>query len=142
MGSPHRTASNQRQRPSPSDTSPPETGLFPKQHHESVGGKASPSPFPSARHSELLCLLRNHNKPHLRAAIPTADRSAGLLDNPALFPSFSTERLNGVRSSPPTRLPASQNRTRLPSNTAFPRRDPVGTGRVPEPATPDYSRGR
>uniref|UniRef100_A0A3P9JQN7 La ribonucleoprotein 4B n=1 Tax=Oryzias latipes TaxID=8090 RepID=A0A3P9JQN7_ORYLA len=85
---------------------------------------------------------RNHNKPHLRAAIPTADRSAGLLDNPALFPSFSTERLNGVRSSPPTRLPASQNRTRLPSNTAFPRRDPVGTGRVPEPTTPDYSRGR
>ncbi|XP_036072181.1 la-related protein 4B isoform X2 [Oryzias melastigma] len=85
---------------------------------------------------------RNHNKPHLRPTIPTADRSAGLLDNPALFSSFPTERLNGVRSSPPSRLPTSQNRTRLPSNTAFPRRDPVGTGRVPEPTTPDYSRGR
>lgn len=98
--------------------------------------------FPSAHHTKPLCLLRNHNKPHLRPTIPTADRSAGLLDNPALFSSFPTERLNGVRSSPPSRLPTSQNRTRLPSNTAFPRRDPVGTGRVPEPTTPDYSRGR
>ncbi|XP_074506171.1 la-related protein 4B-like isoform X3 [Sebastes fasciatus] len=84
---------------------------------------------------------RNHSKPHLRPTIPTADRSAGLLDNPGLFPSFPSERLNGIRSSPPTRLPTSQPRTRLPSTAAFPRRDTVGTGRVTEPTTPDYSLG-
>ncbi|XP_008296075.1 la-related protein 4B [Stegastes partitus] len=84
---------------------------------------------------------RNHSKPHLRPTLPTADRSAGLLDSPSLFPSFPSERLNGVRSSPPTRLPGSQPRTRLPSATAFPRRDTVGTGRVTEPSTPDYSLG-
>ncbi|XP_073347070.1 la-related protein 4B-like isoform X4 [Pagrus major] len=84
---------------------------------------------------------RNHSKPHLRPTIPTVDRSAGLLDNPGLFPSFPSERLNGVRSSPPTRLPTSQPRTRLPSTTAFPRRDTVGTGRVTEPTTTDYSLG-
>ncbi|KAA8587620.1 hypothetical protein FQN60_016482 [Etheostoma spectabile] len=84
---------------------------------------------------------RNHSKPHLRPTLPTADRSAGLLDNPGLFPSFPSERLNGIRSSPPTRLPASQPRTRLPSTAAFPRRDTVGTGRVTEPVTPDYSLG-
>uniref|UniRef100_A0A8C4ICA0 La ribonucleoprotein 4B n=1 Tax=Dicentrarchus labrax TaxID=13489 RepID=A0A8C4ICA0_DICLA len=84
---------------------------------------------------------RNHSKPHLRPTIPTADRSAGLLDNPSLFPSFPSERLNGVRSSPPTRLPTSQPRTRLPSTSAFPRRDTVGTGRVTEPSTTDYSLG-
>uniref|UniRef100_A0A8C4IE78 La ribonucleoprotein 4B n=1 Tax=Dicentrarchus labrax TaxID=13489 RepID=A0A8C4IE78_DICLA len=83
----------------------------------------------------------NHSKPHLRPTIPTADRSAGLLDNPSLFPSFPSERLNGVRSSPPTRLPTSQPRTRLPSTSAFPRRDTVGTGRVTEPSTTDYSLG-
>lgn len=84
---------------------------------------------------------RNHSKPHLRPTIPTADRSAGLLDNPGLFPSFPTERLNGIRSSPPTRLPSSQPRTRLPSTSAFPRRDTVGTGRVTEPTTTDYALG-
>uniref|UniRef100_A0A8D0AD36 La ribonucleoprotein 4B n=1 Tax=Sander lucioperca TaxID=283035 RepID=A0A8D0AD36_SANLU len=84
---------------------------------------------------------RNHSKPHLRPTIPTADRSAGLLDSPGLFPSFPSDRLNGIRSSPPTRLPASQPRTRLPSTAAFPRRDTVGTGRVTEPITPDYSLG-
>ncbi|XP_030608608.1 la-related protein 4B isoform X2 [Archocentrus centrarchus] len=84
---------------------------------------------------------RNHSKPHLRPTIPTADRSTGLLDNPGLFPSFSSERLNGARSSPPTRLPTSQPRTRLPSTAAFPRRDTVGTGRVIEPTTTDYSLG-
>ncbi|XP_078121176.1 la-related protein 4B isoform X5 [Sander vitreus] len=84
---------------------------------------------------------RNHSKPHLRPTIPTADRSAGLLDNPGLFPSFPSDRLNGIRSSPPTRLPASQPRTRLPSTAAFPRRDTVGTGRVTEPIIPDYSLG-
>ncbi|XP_041659015.1 la-related protein 4B-like isoform X3 [Cheilinus undulatus] len=84
---------------------------------------------------------RNHSKPHLRPTVPTADRSTGLLDNPGLFPSFPSERLNGVRSSPPMRLPTSQPRTRLPSTAAFPRRDTVGTGRVAEPTTTDYSLG-
>uniref|UniRef100_A0A3Q2WJI8 La ribonucleoprotein 4B n=1 Tax=Haplochromis burtoni TaxID=8153 RepID=A0A3Q2WJI8_HAPBU len=84
---------------------------------------------------------RNHSKPHLRPTIPTADRSTGLLDSPSLFASFPSERLNGARSSPPTRLPTSQPRTRLPSTAAFPRRDTVGTGRVTEPATTDYSLG-
>ncbi|XP_072219479.1 la-related protein 4B isoform X2 [Leuresthes tenuis] len=84
---------------------------------------------------------RNHSKPHLRPTIPTADRSTGLLDSPGLFASFPSERLNGVRSSPPTRLPTSQPRTRLSSTAAFPRRDPGGTGRVTEPTTTDYSLG-
>ncbi|XP_029380287.1 la-related protein 4B isoform X2 [Echeneis naucrates] len=84
---------------------------------------------------------RNHSKSHLRPTIPTADRSTGLLDSPALFPSFPSERLNGVRSSPPTRLPTSQPRTRLPATAAFSRRDTAGTGRVTEPATTDYSLG-
>ncbi|KAM4728297.1 la-related protein 4B [Anableps anableps] len=84
---------------------------------------------------------RNHSKPHLRPSIPTADRSTGLLDSPSLFPGFPSERLNGVRSSPPARLPSSQPRTRLPSTAAFPRRDAAGTGRVTEPLIPDYSLG-
>uniref|UniRef100_A0A3Q3BRH5 La ribonucleoprotein 4B n=1 Tax=Kryptolebias marmoratus TaxID=37003 RepID=A0A3Q3BRH5_KRYMA len=84
---------------------------------------------------------RNHSKPHLRPAIPTTDRSTGLLESPNLFPTFPSERLNGVRSSPQTRLPTSQPRTRLPSTSAFPRRDTVGTGRVTEPSTTDYSLG-
>lgn len=85
---------------------------------------------------------RNHSKPHLRPTVPIADRSSGLLDSPGLFPSFPNERLlNGVRSSPPMRLPTSQSRTRLPSTTSFPRRDTVGTGRVIEPTTTDYSLG-
>uniref|UniRef100_A0A7N6AQX5 HTH La-type RNA-binding domain-containing protein n=1 Tax=Anabas testudineus TaxID=64144 RepID=A0A7N6AQX5_ANATE len=84
---------------------------------------------------------RNHSKPHLRPTIPTVDRSTGLLDNPGLFPTFPSERLSGVRSSPPTRLPTSQPRTRLPSTAAFPRRDTVGTGRVTEPTATDYSLG-
>lgn len=84
---------------------------------------------------------RSHSKPHLRPTLPTVDRSAGLLDNPGLFPSFPSERLNGVRGSPPARLPASQPRTRLPSTAAFPRRDTAGTGRVTEPTAPDYTLG-
>uniref|UniRef100_H2SFY8 La ribonucleoprotein 4B n=1 Tax=Takifugu rubripes TaxID=31033 RepID=H2SFY8_TAKRU len=84
---------------------------------------------------------RNRWKPHLRPSLPTADRSAALLDSPALFPSFPSERLNGVRGSPPTRLPSSQPRTRMPPGTAFPRRDTVGTGRVAEPTAGDYSLG-
>lgn len=87
---------------------------------------------------------RNHSKAHLRPAVPTVDRSPGLLDSPGLFPSFSTERLNGVRSSPPMRLPnlTPQSRSRPPSTTPFPRRDTVGTGRVSEPTTNDFGIGR
>lgn len=84
---------------------------------------------------------RNHSKPHLRPTVPAADRNAGLLDSPGIFPSFPSERLNGVRGSPPTRLPASQPRTRLPSTAAFPRRDAAGTGRVTEPTAADYTLG-
>ncbi|KAM3604418.1 uncharacterized protein V6R79_010892 [Siganus canaliculatus] len=84
---------------------------------------------------------RNHSKPHLRPNIPTADRTTALLDSPGLFSSFPSERLNGVRSSPPTRLPTNQPRTRLPSNAAFPRRDTIGTGRLSEPVTSDYPLG-
>ncbi|TMS09349.1 La-related protein 4B [Larimichthys crocea] len=101
--------------------------------------KPATSPLTTVRHYSPR--NRNHSKPHLRPTIPTADRNAGLLDNPGLFPSFPSERLNGVRSSPPTRLPTSQPRTRLPSTSAFPRRDTVGTGRVTEPTTTDYSLG-
>uniref|UniRef100_A0A8C6SYI0 La ribonucleoprotein 4B n=1 Tax=Neogobius melanostomus TaxID=47308 RepID=A0A8C6SYI0_9GOBI len=87
---------------------------------------------------------RNHSKAHLRPAVPAVDRSPGLLDSPGLFPNFSTERLNGVRSSPPTRLPNAtpQSRSRPPSTTPFPRRDTVGTGRVSEPTTNDFGIGR
>ncbi|XP_020787684.2 la-related protein 4B isoform X2 [Boleophthalmus pectinirostris] len=85
---------------------------------------------------------RNPSKSHLRPVVPTADRSPGLLDSPGLFPSFPAERLNGVRSSPPTRLPNAQTRTRPPSTTPFPRRDTVGTGRVSEPTTNDFGMGR
>ncbi|KAM9789656.1 la-related protein 4B [Neosynchiropus ocellatus] len=82
---------------------------------------------------------RNHSKPHMRPTVPTTDRCTGLLDSPPLFPSFPSERLNGVRNSPPTRLSTSQPRTRLPSTAAFPRRDTVGTGRVAEPTAADYT---
>ncbi|XP_037538353.1 la-related protein 4B isoform X1 [Nematolebias whitei] len=84
---------------------------------------------------------RNHSKSHLRPTIPTSDRSTGLLESPNLFPTFPSERLNGVRSSPQARVPTSQPRARLPSTTTFPRRDAVGTGRVTDPSTPDYFLG-
>ncbi|XP_056149436.1 la-related protein 4B [Lampris incognitus] len=85
---------------------------------------------------------RNHGKPHPRPSIPTVDRSSGLLDSPGLFSSFPSNRLlNGVRTSAPTRLPTGQPRARLPSTMAFPRRDGVGTGRVAESITTDYSLG-
>lgn len=103
--------------------------------------KAATSPL-SVRHYSPR--NRNHSKGHLRPAVPTADRSTGLLDSPGLFPAFPTERLNGVRSSPPTRLPntSTQSRSRPPSTTPFPRRDTAGTGRVSEPAANDFSIGR
>uniref|UniRef100_A0A7N6A5E8 HTH La-type RNA-binding domain-containing protein n=1 Tax=Anabas testudineus TaxID=64144 RepID=A0A7N6A5E8_ANATE len=102
--------------------------------------KPTTSPL-TVRHYSPRNRFVNHSKPHLRPTIPTVDRSTGLLDNPGLFPTFPSERLSGVRSSPPTRLPTSQPRTRLPSTAAFPRRDTVGTGRVTEPTATDYSLG-
>ncbi|CAL8277079.1 unnamed protein product [Lota lota] len=92
---------------------------------------------------------RNHSKPHPRPSLASVERSAGLLDSPPLFPSFTSERLmNGARSPAPGRGPPSQPRARLPSTVAFPRRDAAGTGRVAEPAAAaavapgtDYSLG-
>ncbi|XP_036378739.1 la-related protein 4B-like [Megalops cyprinoides] len=77
---------------------------------------------------------RNHSKPHLRPTMPSADRSSGLLESPAIF-NFPDRVLNGVRG-PQTRPPG-QNRTRLPSAMTYPRRD-GGTGRV-EPSNADFS---
>ncbi|XP_077580491.1 la-related protein 4B-like [Stigmatopora nigra] len=82
---------------------------------------------------------RNHSKPHLRPGLTTAERT-GLLESPGLFPSFPSDRLNGIRSSPPARFPVSQPRSRLPSATAaFPRRETAGTGRVSDFGAADYS---
>uniref|UniRef100_A0A3P8VB54 La ribonucleoprotein 4B n=1 Tax=Cynoglossus semilaevis TaxID=244447 RepID=A0A3P8VB54_CYNSE len=105
----------------------------------SHGFKPAASPL-TVRHYSLR--NRNHSKPHLRPGVHSAaDRSTGLLDSPGIFPSFHSERLNGIRGSPPTRLPSSQPRTRVPSSTPFPRRDTAGTGRLTEPQTSDFSLG-
>ncbi|XP_061776718.1 la-related protein 4B-like isoform X1 [Nerophis ophidion] len=101
----------------------------------SAGFKPPTTPLTVRHHSPR---TRNHTKPHLRPAGPAADRT-GLLDSPSVFPSFPSDRLNGVRSSPPTRFPTSQPRTRLPTATTFPRRETVGTGRVSEFTTTEYS---
>uniref|UniRef100_H3C1L9 La ribonucleoprotein 4B n=1 Tax=Tetraodon nigroviridis TaxID=99883 RepID=H3C1L9_TETNG len=100
--------------------------------------KPATSPL-TVRHYSLQEQARMKRKPHLRPSIPTAERSAGLLDSPSLFPSFPSERLNGLRGSPPTRLPSSQLRTRIPSSAAFPRRDTTRPGA--EPTGADYALG-
>ncbi|XP_077413091.1 la-related protein 4B [Vanacampus margaritifer] len=92
----------------------------------SASFKPATTPLTVRHHSPR---TRTHSKPHLRPTLPAADRT-GLLDSPGLFPSFPSDRLNGVRSSPPTRFPVSQPRCRLPSAAAFTRRETVGTGRV------------
>ncbi|XP_061550837.1 la-related protein 4B isoform X1 [Phycodurus eques] len=102
----------------------------------SASFKPATTPLTVRHHSPR---TRSHSKPHLRATLPAADRT-GLLDSPGLFPSFPSDRLNGVRCSPPTRFPVSQPRTRLPSATAaFPRRETAGTGRVSDFTATDYS---
>ncbi|XP_061694916.1 la-related protein 4B [Syngnathoides biaculeatus] len=99
----------------------------------SASFKPTTTPLNVRHHSPR---TRGHSKLHLRATLPAGDRS-GLLDSPGLFPS---DRMNGVRSSPPTRFPVSQPRTRLPSAApAFPRRETVGTGRVTDFTATDYS---
>ncbi|XP_077368406.1 la-related protein 4B isoform X2 [Festucalex cinctus] len=105
----------------------------------SASFKPANTPLTVRHHSPR---TRTHSKPHLRPTLPTADRT-GLLDSPSLFAGFPSDRLNGVRSSPPTRFPVSQPRCRLPSATAataaFTRRETAGTGRVSDfAATSDY----
>ncbi|XP_057713770.1 la-related protein 4B-like [Corythoichthys intestinalis] len=99
----------------------------------SASFKPATTPVTVRHHSPR---TRNHSKPHLRPGLPTAERT-GLLESPGLFPSFPSDRLNGIRSSPPTRFPTSQPRSRLPA--AFPRREMAGTGRVSDFSTADYS---
>ncbi|XP_056913848.1 la-related protein 4B [Takifugu flavidus] len=117
------------------------TLVAPFHNNQFINGFTSHSFKPATSPLAVRHYSPRNRKPHLRPSLPTADRSAALLDSPALFPSFPSERLNGVRGSPPTRLPGSQPRTRMPPGTAFPRRDTVGTGRVAEPTAGDYSLG-
>eukprot|EP00066_Takifugu_rubripes_P026123 XP_011615389.1 PREDICTED: la-related protein 4B [Takifugu rubripes] len=117
------------------------TLVAPFHNNQFINGFTSHSFKPATSPLAVRHYSPRNRKPHLRPSLPTADRSAALLDSPALFPSFPSERLNGVRGSPPTRLPSSQPRTRIPPGTAFPRRDTVGTGRVAEPTAGDYSLG-
>uniref|UniRef100_A0A3B5K6M9 La ribonucleoprotein 4B n=1 Tax=Takifugu rubripes TaxID=31033 RepID=A0A3B5K6M9_TAKRU len=117
------------------------TLVAPFHNNQFINGFTSHSFKPATSPLAVRHYSPRNRKPHLRPSLPTADRSAALLDSPALFPSFPSERLNGVRGSPPTRLPSSQPRTRMPPGTAFPRRDTVGTGRVAEPTAGDYSLG-
>ncbi|XP_051971310.1 la-related protein 4B [Xyrauchen texanus] len=76
---------------------------------------------------------RSHNKTHIRLM---ADRGSSLLENPAAFSTFPSDRVpNG------TRPPQSHHfaiRPRLPSGPAFPRRDQLGSGRM-EVNGGDYS---
>lgn len=115
--------------------------VAPFHNNQFINGFTSHSFKPATSPLTVRHYSPRNRKPHLRPSIPTAERSAGLLDSPSLFPSFPSERLNGLRGSPPTRLPSSQLRSRLPSGAAFPRRDTVGTGRVAEPTSADYSLG-
>ncbi|KAJ8387171.1 hypothetical protein AAFF_G00159830 [Aldrovandia affinis] len=97
----------------------------------SAGFKAATSPLTVRQYSPR---NRNQSKPPLRPTITNADHISGLLESPAMF-NISERVLNGVRG-PQNRAPG-QNRTRLPSTMAYPRRD-GGTGRV-EPITADFS---
>uniref|UniRef100_H3CG43 HTH La-type RNA-binding domain-containing protein n=1 Tax=Tetraodon nigroviridis TaxID=99883 RepID=H3CG43_TETNG len=113
--------------------------VAPFHNNQFINGFTSHSFKPATSPLTVRHYSPGNRKPHLRPSIPTAERSAGLLDSPSLFPSFPSERLNGLRGSPPTRLPSSQLRTRIPSSAAFPRRDT--TGRVAEPTGADYALG-
>lgn len=76
---------------------------------------------------------RNHNKTHIRL---TSDRGTTLLDSPATFSTFPSERVpNGIRPPPAHHLGS---RPRLPSGPGYPRRDQVGSGRM-EVNGADYS---
>ncbi|XP_030625232.1 la-related protein 4B [Chanos chanos] len=72
---------------------------------------------------------RNHNKTNIRPTAPAADCGVGLLDSPATFTGFSSERIpNGSRASQPHHL--GQSRPRVPSGSGYNRREPVGSGRM------------
>ncbi|XP_043082634.1 la-related protein 4B isoform X2 [Puntigrus tetrazona] len=76
---------------------------------------------------------RNHNKTHIRL---TTDRGTTLLENPAAFSTFPSERVpNGTR---PPQAHHLGSRPRLPSGPGYPRRDQVGSGRM-EVNGADYS---
>ncbi|XP_051542757.1 la-related protein 4B [Myxocyprinus asiaticus] len=76
---------------------------------------------------------RSHNKTHIRL---TAERGTSLLENPAAFPTFPSERVpNGTR---PPQAHHLASRPRLPSGPAFSRRDQLGSGRM-EVNGADYS---
>ncbi|XP_042607536.1 la-related protein 4B-like isoform X2 [Cyprinus carpio] len=76
---------------------------------------------------------RNHNKTHIRL---TTERGTTLLENPAAFSTFPSERVpNGTR---PPQAHLLGSRPRLPSGPCYPRRDQVGSGRM-EVNGADYS---
>ncbi|XP_026056991.1 la-related protein 4B-like isoform X1 [Carassius auratus] len=76
---------------------------------------------------------RNHNKTHIRL---TTERGTTLLENPAAFSTFPSERVpNGTR---PPQAHHLGSRPRLPSGLCYPRRDQVGSGRM-EVNGADYS---
>ncbi|XP_066502956.1 la-related protein 4B isoform X3 [Hoplias malabaricus] len=79
---------------------------------------------------------RNHSKSHIRPTAPTAEPGTALLENPSTFTNLSTERVpNGTRTLPTHQMGS---RPRLASAPSFPRRDPVGSGRM-EMNGADYS---
>ncbi|XP_051538086.1 la-related protein 4B-like isoform X2 [Myxocyprinus asiaticus] len=76
---------------------------------------------------------RSHNKTHIHLM---AERGTTLLENPAAFSTFHSDRVpNGTR---PPQAHHLGNRPRLPSGLACPRRDQVGSGRM-EMNGADYS---
>ncbi|XP_021325871.2 la-related protein 4B isoform X1 [Danio rerio] len=94
--------------------------------------KSATSPL-TVRHYTHAPRNRNHNKTHIR--LPT-DRGTTLLENPAAFSTFPTERIpNGTR---PPQTHHLGSRPRLPTGLAYPRRDQVGSGRM-EVNGADYS---
>ncbi|XP_034500099.1 la-related protein 4B isoform X2 [Ailuropoda melanoleuca] len=111
-----------------------------------INGFTSPTFKPAA--SPLTSLRqypprsRNPSKSHLRHAIPSAERGAGLLESPSIF-NFTADRLiNGVRS-PQTRQ-TGQPRTRIQNPPTYTKRE-VGSGRVEQSSAespPGLGRGR
>ncbi|XP_059390942.1 uncharacterized protein LOC132124123 [Carassius carassius] len=77
---------------------------------------------------------RNHNRTHIR--LTTTEHGTTLLENPAAFSTFPSERVpNGTR---PPQAHHLGSRPRLPSGPCYPRRDQVGNGRM-EVNGADYS---
>ncbi|XP_050954377.1 la-related protein 4B isoform X2 [Labeo rohita] len=102
-----------------------------------INGFAGSPTFKSATspltHRQYTPRMRNHNKTHIRL---TTERGTTLLENPAAFPTFPSERVpNGTR---PPQAHHLGSRPRLPSGPGYPRRDQVGSGRM-EVNGADYS---